>query len=185
MLGARTPFAFAILVGLAACGSDNGIGDATIPNVIDTFTVASLDGGALQAPSAYSIAANAVVRTYETIGFEFAYTTSQGNNYFLPLAVLGLSPGSALKPGLIKSDLDFDEITKASQNGYITEDTVQVDSGDVFMARSSDICTSLGVPQYAKLQVISIDPAARTLTFQALADNNCGFRGLNEGIPKE
>jgi hypothetical protein len=185
MIAARTPFTLAILVGVVACGGDNGIGAATIPNVIDTFTVASLVGGALQAPSAYSITANNVVRTYETIAFEFAYTADQGNNYFLPLAVLGLSPGTALKPGLLKSDLTFDEVTKAAQNGYITEDTVQVDSGDVYMVRSSDICTSLGVPQYAKLQVISIDPAAHTLTFQALANNNCGFRGLNEGIPKE
>ena len=185
MLGTRNACIFALLVGVAACGDSNGIGAASIPNVIDTFTVASLEGGPLQSPSAYSIASNGLVRTYETTAFDFAYTTDQGKNYFLPMAVLGLSPGSALKPGLLASDLAFDEITKAAQNGYITEDTVQVDSGDVFMVRSSDICTSLGVPQYAKLEILSIDPAAHTLTFQALANNNCGFRGLNEGIPKD
>jgi len=185
MLGTRTALALAIFIGIAACGDSSGIGDATIPNVVDTFVVSSLEGGPLQAPAAYSIAANGLVRTYETTAFDFAYTTDQGKNYFLPLAVLGLSPGVALKPGLLPSDLAFDEVTKAAQNGYITEDTVQVDSGDVFMVRSSDICTSLGVPQYAKLEILSIDPAAHTLTFQALANNNCGFRGLNEGIPKE
>jgi hypothetical protein len=171
---------------VAACGGGNGIPTAEIPNVIDTFTVASLDGGALQAPSAYSIISNNVVRTYETINFEFAYNQdAQGTNWFIPLAALGLSPGTSLKPGLLKSAKTFDELTKAEQNGYITTDSVQVAVGDVWMVRSTDICTDLGVPQYAKLEVDSVDAVAHTLTFQVLADNNCGYRGLKVGIPKE
>jgi hypothetical protein len=171
---------------VVACGADSGIANATNPNVVDTFTVTSLEGGALQAPSAYSIASNNVVRTYETITFDFAYTVDPaGRHLFLPLAVLGLSPGTSLKPGLIKAATTFDATTEAPQNGYITTDTVVVDSGDVFVLRSTDICIDLGVPQYAKLQIIATDPAAKTLTFQALADNNCGYRGLNVGIPRE
>src|SRR5262250_2505900 len=104
MLSTRNACLLAVLIGIAACGDSNGIGDATIPNVVDTFTVASLDGGPLQAPAAYSIASNGVVRTYETTAFDFAYTSDQGKNFFRPLAVLGLSPGAALKPGLIPSD---------------------------------------------------------------------------------
>ena len=169
-----------------ACGADSGIAKATNPNVVDTFTVASLVGGALQAPSAYSIATNNVVRTYETISFDFAYTTdAAGRHLFLPLAVLGLSPGTSLKPGLLKATTDFDATTKAPQNDYITTDTVVVDSGEVYFVRTTTICVDQGVPQYGKLQIIATDPVAHTLTFQALADNNCGYRGLNVGIPRE
>lgn len=180
-------FALLTIALLAACGGDDGIPNASIPNFVDTLTLASLNGGALQAPSAYSVTTNSAVRTYETINFEFAYTYDAvgARHLFLPLAVLGLSPGNALRPGLIKTDKEFDQVTKAAQNGYITSDTVQVDSGDVYMVRTTTICSSLGVPQYAKVQIIALDLAAHTLTIQALANNNCGYRGLKVGLPKE
>ena len=128
-----------------------------------------------------------MVRTYETLNFEFAYTYDPvgARHLFLPLAVLGLSPGTSVKPGLIKTDKDFVDVTKAAQNGYITNDTVVVDSGDVYMVRTTTVCSSLGVPQYAKVQIIAVDLVAHTLTIQALANNNCGYRGLKVGLPKE
>ncbi len=180
-------FALLSIAVLTACGGDDGIPNASVPNFVDTLTLASLNGGALQATSAYSVSINSAVRTYETIAFEFAYTYDPvgARHLFLPLAVLGLSPGNSLRPGLLKTDKDFDQVTKAAQNGYITSDTVQVDSGDVYMVRTTTICSSLGVPQYAKVQIIGVDLAAHTLTLQALADNNCGYRGLKVGLPKE
>ena len=45
--------------------------------------------------------------------------------------------------------------------------------------------SSLGVPQYAKLEILSVNDVARTITFQALANNNCGYRSLKPGIPRQ
>jgi hypothetical protein len=40
------------------------------------------------------------------------------------------------------------------------------------------------VPKYAKLEVLSFDEAARTVTFRILIDENCGFKGLEPGLPQ-
>ena len=40
------------------------------------------------------------------------------------------------------------------------------------------------MPQYGKLEVLQIDTVAHTITFQHLVDQNCGYRGLEPGIPK-
>jgi hypothetical protein len=37
---------------------------------------------------------------------------------------------------------------------------------------------------YAKLHVLAIDRAARRLDFEILTDINCGYRGLEPGVPK-
>ena len=42
------------------------------------------------------------------------------------------------------------------------------------------VCT-IGVPEYAKLEILSF--ADSTVTFKVLANKNCGFKGLEPGIP--
>ena len=109
------------MIGIAACGDSSGIGDATIPNVIDTFVVASLEGGLSRLPAAYSIAANGLVRTYETTAFDFAYTTDQGKNYFLLWRCWDSRRAWRSSRASSRATWTFDEITKAAQNGYITD----------------------------------------------------------------
>jgi len=41
----------------------------------------------------------------------------------------------------------------------------------------------LGIPYYAKMQVLFIDDAARAIRFRILTDINCGYRGLQPGLP--
>jgi hypothetical protein len=56
----------------------------------------------------------------------------------------------------------------------------------VFVARSrvsSLYCVYVAVPRYGKFLVLSIDPTARSITMQALVDLNCGYRGLEPGLP--
>jgi hypothetical protein len=111
--------------------------------------------------------------------------TSQ--HVFLTLEVLGLSNTSGSGPGLQHTSRTFDEITRAPSDGWTTDDTVSVAVGDVLYARSRIVCSSLGVPLYGKLEVLSIDdtPGVRTVTFQALSNTNCGYRSLEPGIPSE
>ena len=173
---------FTVLLSLAlaaACGDSNGLADPTIDNVVDTITLGALEGTPIQTPSAYSIL-NGAVRTDQTTAFEFAYNVdSTGRHVFLPQEVLGLS-GSGVKPGLQASDAAFDAITVAPSNGYIVDSAVAIEVGQRWLVRSRVFCT-LGVPEYAKLEILSF--ADSMVTFKVLADNNCGYKGLEPGLP--
>jgi hypothetical protein len=50
------------------------------------------------------------------------------------------------------------------------------------MVRSRVVCTALGVPLYAKIQILKFQDS--TLTFEVLADKNCGYKDLAPGLPK-
>jgi hypothetical protein len=181
----RTLSVLAVVL-LAACSEDSGIPDPTIPNAIDTVTLWSLTDGPLTQPTAYSVNQRDGVRTWEAgSGFEFAYDIGDdGRSRFLPLEVLGLAPGSSLRPGLKRSDVGFDQMRRAPLNGYITQDSILIAEGDLFFVRTTvSTCALFGVPLYGKLEVLDIDSAAGTVTFQALTNQNCTYRSLNLGLP--
>ena len=178
----------AALVILAACGADNGIGRASLDNVIDTVTLTSLSTGPLQAPTAYSLNARNGVRTWDVgTNFEFAFSTdAAGAGYFLPLDVLGLASSNSVKPGLKPSAVDFDQLKKADRNGYTTSDSIPIAVGQTYFIRSGiNTCSALSVPLYGKLKVLFIDQVADTVRLEVLANQNCGYRALTLGIPKQ
>ena len=74
----------------------------------------------------------------------------------------------------------FDAITVAPSNGYVTDSAVPVEIGQRWFVRSRVFC-SLGVPQYAKVEILGFEDS--TVTFKVLADNNCGYKGLEPGLP--
>jgi hypothetical protein len=181
-------FALALVAIVAACDDPNQLADATIPNVVDTVTISALEGTPISSPSAFSVADSRPIRTDLTSAFDFAYNVDATTQHvFLTLEVLGLSNTSGSGPGLQHTSATFDAITIAPSDGWITDDTVSVATGDVLYARSRIICSNLGVPLYGKLEVLAIDdtPGVRTITFQVLTDSNCGYRGLEPGIPSE
>jgi hypothetical protein len=187
MIAARHTALLLAFALVAACSDPNEIPRASIPNAIDTVTLWTLSKGPLSSPTAFSVNTGTGVRTWEVgSGFEFAYDVDQaGRSVFLPLDVLGLANPNALRPGLKRSTLPFDEMRKAPLNGYVSRDTVPVVEGDrLFVRTSVNTCAIYGVPLYAKLEVLDIDTAASTITFRVLSNQNCGYRGLNLGIPK-
>lgn len=178
----------AVFAVVAACSANDGIPRASVDNVIDSSTtLSSLATGPLQAPTAYSLNARAGVRTWDVgTNFEFAYTTDpSGRSYFLPLDVLGLTT-SSVKPGLKPSAIDFDQLTIAPRNGYTTSDSIQIAVGETYFVRSGiNACSALSVPLYGKLKVLAIDTVLNTVTFEAMANQNCGYRALTLGIPRQ
>jgi hypothetical protein len=181
-------FALALVAVVAACDDPNQLADATIPNVVDTVTISALEGTSISSPSAFSVADSRPVRTDLTSAFDFAYNVDASSQHvFLTLEVLGLSNTSGSGPGLQHTTRTFDQITRAPSDDWVTDDTVSVATGDVLYARSRIVCSNLGVPLYGKLEVLSIDdtPGVRTITFQVLSNSNCGYRGLEPGIPSE
>jgi hypothetical protein len=182
--------ATAALVAFAGCSDPNEIQDASLINVVDTITVYSMTHGTVSQPSAYSIASGAPVRTWEAgINFEFVYDVDAGGrSLFLPIELFDVLPDGAFRPGLKRpssGSSTFTSMTRAPLNDYITQDTIPIAPGDLFFVRSTvSTCSILSVPLYAKVHVIAIDTAARTVQLEVLANQNCGYRGLKTGIPK-
>jgi len=173
------PIGFAV----GACNG-NPLGDATLSNVVDTIVLGALVGTGIGTPSAFNVAGSAAVRTDQTSSFDFAYNIEpDGRHVFLPQATLGITQSSGVSPGLLLSDQSFDGITEAPLNGYATLDTITIAVNQVYVARSSLVCTSIGVPVYAKLRILSFNDTDRDVTFEVLANRNCGFRALEPGIP--
>lgn len=174
---------FSVLLALAlvaGCSNANSLADPTNTNVVDTVTLGALEGTPIQTPSAYAVDLGAV-RTDQITGFEFAYNVdSSGRRVFLPRKVLGLSSTSGADPGVQAAGAAFDDIKVAPSNGYTVDSAVVVDVGQRWFVRSRVFC-SIGVPQYAKLEILSFEDS--TVTFKVLADNNCGYKGLEPGLP--
>jgi hypothetical protein len=132
-------------------------------------------------PSGFSVTGGAI-RTDRSVDFEFAYNIEPGGQpVFLPLAALGIPSSTTANPGLQRREESFDEIEVARSNGYVTEEPVPIALGDVFMVRSRVVCSGLGVPLYAKIEVIALEGALVDL--KVLANTNCGYKGLEPGLP--
>jgi len=180
----------AALVTSAACGDSNGLSDPILTNVVDTVTLGALVGTPVTTPSAFSVASvapfspGAPVRSDQTSAFDFAFNIDPGGKpVFLPLSVLGLGTKTSVDPGLRATTQAFADITRASDGSYVNQDTVPFAVGDRFIARSRIACGLLSVPQYGKLEVLDIDETERSVTFQVLTNNNCGYKDLTPGLP--
>jgi hypothetical protein len=172
-----------VLVLLAACSDSNGLPDATLSNEERSETLYALEGTPITTPSAYALEGNRRLRTDITVAFDFAYNVEpNGQPVFLPRAVLGIEPNASVNPGFILRHESFDAITQAPSNGYITDQVVPIAVGERYVVRSRVTC-DIGLPKYAKLEVLSFDEDARTVTFRVLTDDNCGFKSLEPGLP--
>jgi hypothetical protein len=174
-----------LLTAALACGDDFTLPDATFENTVDTVTLAALTGTPLTEPSGFDVVVAATVRTDRTNGFDFAFDIEGGVPAIYPAGALGLAP----EPGLLRSDAAFADLDSAPLEGYVTDSVLPVAAGAVFVVRSrnSNVQCTLGtsLPRYGKFHVLSVDPAARTITLELLVDLNCGYRGLLPGIPED
>ena len=172
-----------VISAIAAC-SANQLAPAEIDNVVDTVTLGSLAGSALQIPSAFDITVGQAVRTDQTSSFDFVYNIdSTGRHVLLPLhAITGLGTATGSNPGFIVVTQTFEQLTAAPTDNYVTDSAVVIAPGDVLAARSRVACY-LAVPQYGKLHILSFDDANKTVTVEVLSDTNCGYKNLQPGIP--
>ena len=163
-----------------ACGDDDNLADPTERNVVDTLVIGSLTGTPITTPSGFAVE-DGPVRTDLDAGFDFAYNIEPGGRrVFLPRAALGLPSATTADPGLQRRDEAFDAIIVARSNGYVTEEAVPVEVGERYMVRSRVICNQ-SVPLYAKIEILAFEDSMVTL--QVLANRNCGYKGLEPGLP--
>jgi hypothetical protein len=174
----------ALLLTATACSDSNGLPDPTLPNVERSETLHALVGTPVSTPSAYALEGNRRVRTDLSVDFDFAYNVEpDGRPVFIPRAALGIDTSASLNPGFQRrTETTFEAITEAPSNGYISDQVVPIAVGDRFIVRGRITC-NIGVPKYAKLEVTGFDEGARTVTFRMLTDENCGFKGLEPGLP--
>jgi hypothetical protein len=176
------PLCLALLVA-AACSDDNGLPDATLNNIERSDTLYALMGTPVTTPSAYAIEGNRRIRTDSSTAFDFAYNVEpDGRRVFVPQAVLGISE-SSVDPGLQVRQESFEAIREAPSNGYITDRVVPIAEGERYAVRGRITCVNLGVPKYAKIEILSFNDVARTVAFRILTNDNCGFKGLEPGLP--
>lgn len=182
--------AFGLSTG-ALVGAASGCGDpfgqeAVVENAVDTVTLYALRDTPIRLPSAYDMLQSAglqAVRTDTTSQFDFAFDIdTQGRGLIYPAGALGLSR----EPGLQRMTRAFEEVHRAPETGYGVDSAMTIKQGEVFVARSrvsSLFCVYVSVPRYGKFHVLALDPTTRSLTLEALVDLNCGFRGLEPGLP--
>ncbi|HTI04830.1 MAG TPA: hypothetical protein VL549_05910 [Gemmatimonadales bacterium] len=183
---ARTTLLPLALVVVAACG-DIALPAPAFDNRVDTLTLYALDGTAVYLPSAYDLEFRQVVRTDQATGFDFIFNIdSAGRAVLLPLGALKLGNLS----GIQLTTQKFDSIAIAPTSGYKLDSAVVVDSGSVALVHSRPLTCSfqLSTTYYAKLHILSIDTTSaaggRSMRFEILTDVNCGYRGLQPGLPR-
>jgi len=176
-----------VVTALGGCGDALSLLPASQENKVDTVVVFAANGTGITQPSGYSIVSRSRIRLDQGNTFDFIYyINSEGRHFFLPVAAIASTGRTTGNAGFQKTDTPFEDILIAQQLGYITNDSIPITPGQTFYARStvSQAC-DLGIPFYAKVQVLSIDDVHRGVSFRILSNVNCGYRGLQTGIPKQ
>lgn len=167
----------------AGCSDPFALPAPTITSVVDTVTVFAVSGTPVWRPSGYSLSTRGAIRIDQSSQTDFAYDIRDGVPVLLPGAVIG-QPGANVDPGLRRAAQPFDSLKDAPSDGYITQDTIQVQAGEVFFMRGRipGLCL-VGLPIFGKLEVLDFDDAERSIRFQVLVNSNCGFKSLEPGLP--
>ena len=183
------PVIFAVI--LVACNNPFATLRATVINTVDTVEIYSVNGTPLDKASGYVIPNRRPVRIGLDVpqyNFDFLYRIDGTNGpEFAPYSVVtpvAAGTSNAGRAGFLAASWGFDAITEAEQTGFVVDKPVKLAVGQVWFVRSGlpNGCY-LGIPYYAKLEVLSFDPGQRSVKFRILADVNCGYRGLEPGLP--
>ncbi|MGH7607806.1 MAG: hypothetical protein ACREME_10745 [Gemmatimonadales bacterium] len=174
------------LVVVAACDDPFGLPRPAFPNRVDTLSLYALQRTPIALPSAYRLELRQAVRTDQSPVFDFAFDIdTTGRALLLPTGPLGLGRQSG---GQIRGE-PFDSILVAPTRGYELDSAIVVDVGTVAIMHSRPVSCSFGIGAffYGKLQVLAVDttsgPNGRRIDFQILVNTNCGYRGLEPGLP--
>lgn len=183
VLTARLPLA-ALALTLGACDDPLALPPPSSANAVDTVTVYALTGTSLSLPSGLDIVSGGPARTDRAEPFDLAFDLTAGGAVLYPAAAIGVNTDAAL----LVATQPFDQVLTAPTEGFQRDSGVTVTAGMVLVARSrstNQACALLGsLPRYAKLEVLAINPSARSITLKTLINANCGYRDLEPGFPE-
>jgi len=171
----------------AGCGDPLSLLPPVFENQEDTLRLYAASRTPVPLPSGFIVSQRTTVRLDQANTFDFLYDVNNaGERFFVPLAAMANTGRTNGNAGFLLTDVPFSAITVALQQGYVSSDTVHIRVGDVFYVRSAvDASCGLGIPYYAKLQVLGFDDAALAVVFRIVTNINCGYRGLELGLPKK
>jgi hypothetical protein len=178
----RSGLALLLAAALSACGDANILPPATVPSHVDTLALWAVTGTDIVHPSAFDLLNDQVVRTDRTASFDFVFdVVGDTMPVLIPRGGVGLSPDG----GLQRAGVQWDTLVVAPRDGYDAQRPVRLALGAVVIARSRTQTCNFGLSAglYAKLQPLDIDLQNRRMVIRILVDQNCGYRGLETGIP--
>ncbi|HJR63965.1 MAG TPA: hypothetical protein VJ803_09690 [Gemmatimonadaceae bacterium] len=180
---ARPFLVIAGIAALSACGDPTNI-DATFETVEDTLTVFAFTGTPINVPTALNTLEHIVVRAEAGTNFDVVFDIDAGGQALIlpPRVVSGI--GNA---AVTRSDVAYDALLLAPTTGYVENEQVPIDPGDVIVVRSvAGACVGrINQFIYSKLAIDSVNLGNRTIHFRMRVNPNCGFRSFAPGIPRE
>jgi hypothetical protein len=177
-------FSLLLIAAGVACGGDSQLAPAQFDNVVDTVVLYALTGTPIATPSAFDGVLARAVRTDLNVAFDFAVDLDVANTLrLMPAGTMGY----ATEAGILVTTESFDGMTSAPLEGYVGDTVRTAEVGTVFVLRSRaavGLCTlASALPRYSKYRVLAVDLAQRTATLEFLVNLNCGYRGLEPGLP--
>ena len=161
--------------------------DATI---VDTVTVYALSGTSPSLPSGLDLFTRQPIVVDGLAAFDIAFDIESPTSVRIyPVRFVVTSPSGVRQVGIRKQSGAFEQLVNAPSGIYQTDSSVAVSPGEIAVIQTTrafpgEFCQYALQPYlYAKLSVLSIDMAARTIQFQLGLDPNCGFRSFLPGIP--
>lgn len=180
------PVVLGVVLFSAGCDNTLALPPATVSNVVDTVTLYALQGTSITSASGFDVTLRVTARTdRQGEGFDIAFDLNdEGQALIFTTGALGLDARS----GIQTSDRAFGDIVIAPLEDYPLDSALVVGVDSVFIVRSRP--TSFGcvfflgqLPRYGKFHVLDLNLETRQITMEHLVNVNCGFRGLESGIP--
>lgn len=180
---------FGAVIATSACADPIHI-TARDVTVVDTITVYALSGTSPSLPSGLDLFTRQPIVVDGFAAFDVAFDiVSPTQVRILPVRFVVTSPSGVRQVGIRKQPGTFAQLLNAPSGVYPTDSTVVATPGELLAIQTTrafagEFCQYALQPYlYAKLSVLSIDMAARTIKFELGLDPNCGFRSFQPGIP--
>lgn len=150
-----------------------------VPDEPSVSTLYEFDASSVRQPSAFDAIGGAEVRTDQSAAWDLLLGSGGAGMEFRPRSVV-LDVNSTA--GLQRVETGFEALETAPSDGYVTDEPVPVEEGAVYAIRSrQDPQFGGSCVRYRKLEVLSVDGAAGTVTFRHLGNPNCSRRTLVPG----
>jgi hypothetical protein len=187
----RLPLLLAVgMIAAVAC-TDQSPFRAQFPNELIIGYAYAMNGTHPALPAAVSVRGRVVRPIDATFGFDFAFDMDEFGFVTVHSArrVANELAGVSRVGFQIDSVTPFEQIERAPVGGYAYDTSFRLMSGNTLLVdvleASCQGRSFLGFNIRAKVRVDSVDATNRIVYFRMLPNQNCGFRSLLEGLPKD
>lgn len=176
---AGRPATLVLLLAAVACDDPFAAFLGDVPLEPTETTLFDYETGRLEDPPAFDIARALPVRVDQTLNWDFLFRIRGGVPELVPFSAVA---DTVTDSGLQAAGERFEAVLEAPEEGYTLNAPLPIRPGDVLIGRSRiDPTQFLACSRYAKLRILDVDPEAGTVTFEHLANPNCGDTVLEPG----